>query len=77
MPPTRTRSSEISASRRTITRAKELWIDYYHDALNSLLSTDSERVKEYTQEEADMIAESARRIADAALAQTENRFPGL
>ena len=77
MPPSRTKSSELSASKRTITRAKELWISFFSDALNALLSDDSDTVKEYSIEEADTLALSARRIADAALSQTEDRFPGL
>lgn len=76
MPPSRTRTSDLS-SKRTIARTKDLWLEFFSSAIDSIMNSDSERVKEYTEAEADAIALSARRIADAALSQAEERFPGL
>lgn len=76
MAASRTRSSEI-VSRRKIERSKELWIDYFRDALASLLSSDNETIKEFTEDESACISLSCGRIADACLKQTEERFPGL
>ncbi len=77
MPPSRTRSSEIAASRRRINRTRELWIDLFRDALNALIGSDEDRIKELSDDEAEEISTSAARIADRALAKTEERFPGL
>jgi vacuolar-type H+-ATPase subunit E/Vma4 len=60
-----------------VNRSREEWDGYFADALNALLSTDSERIKEVTEEEAKTIVESAARIADAALEKIEERFKGL
>ena len=70
-------SPSPASSRRTANRAKELWISYFQDALGALLASDDDRVKAITEGEALEIALSARNIADAALDQTEQRFPGL
>ena len=76
MPPPRIRTSD-AVSRRRINRSRDLWIDYFRDALNSLLSTDEDSVKELTDDEATIITASARKVADKALEETERRFPDL
>ena len=70
-------SDSPSVSRRRVNRSREEWDGYFADALNALLSTDNERIKEVTEEEAKTIVESAARIADAALEKIEERFKGL
>jgi hypothetical protein len=76
-PTPRRDSSTSSISKRRISEARELWIDYFTGALNSLLSTDVEKIKELTEEEAEAVTNSAAVIADKALAKTEERFPGI
>lgn len=66
-----------AASKRRVSRSRELWISYFQSALDSLMSNDTDDEKELEQEEADKIIRSASRIADAALERTEERFQGL
>lgn len=66
-----------AASKRRVSRSRELWISYFQSALDSLMSNDQDDEKELEQDEADKIIRSASRIADAALAMTEERFQGL
>lgn len=74
---TTTPAESTAASRRRVSRSRELWISYFQSALDSFLSSDNEDEKELTQEEADKVVRSASRIADAALEMTEQRFQGL
>lgn len=76
MPPSKIRTSE-AVSKRRVDRARALWIDYFSSALDSLLSTDRDEIKELTDSEADEITRSAALIADKALERTEERFQGL
>lgn len=74
--PSRTRSSAI-ASRRKLAESRDLYIDLFTSALNSLLSTDEDRIKELTDAEAEEIVNSAAKIAERALTKIEERFPGV
>jgi hypothetical protein len=76
MAASRIRSSEAT-SRRRVNRSRDLWLDFFSAALESLLSSDDEKVKEFTDQEAAEIAASAAKVADKALEKTEERFPGL
>lgn len=76
MPPSKLRTSDLTSKRR-LSRARSLWIDFFRDALTSLISTDDDQIKELTDEEANLISASAAKIADKALHHTEERFPGL
>lgn len=76
MAASRIRTSDL-ASKRRINRTRDIWLGFFQDALNSLLSSDEDQIKEVTDEEAANLASTAARIADKALAETEERFPGL
>jgi hypothetical protein len=77
-PPNRSRTSvSDAASKRRVARSRDLFIDLFRDALNSLTSTDNEDVKAITDDEAEELATSAYRVAEAALRKIEERFPGL
>lgn len=66
-----------AASRRRVSRSRELWISFFQSALDSLMSSDRDDEKELSQEEANTLARSAAKVADAALIATEERFQGL
>ena len=76
MPPSRIKTSD-AVSKRKVNQSRDLWIDFFRDALNSLLSTDEGEVKEFTDLEAEAITSSATLIANKALEKTEQRFPGM
>ena len=71
---TRLKTSAV-VSRRKVNRSKDMWLDFFQDALSQLLATDNESVKELTEEEAGMVVRSAELIADKALETLERRFP--
>ena len=75
MPPSKTRTSEL-ASKRRVAYSRDLYIDLYTSVLTSLISDNAE-VKAVTEDEAEELATSAARIAEAALGKIEARFPGL
>ena len=72
-----TPAESAAASKRRVSRSRELWISFFQSALDSFLSSDTEYEKEMSPDEADKIVRSASRIADAALSMTEERFQGL
>jgi len=74
LPATESPSSAIS--KRRVNRSRELWEDYFHTALEALMASDEDRVKEVSEEEARAIVDSAAKYAEAALAKIEERFPG-
>ncbi len=76
MPPSKTRTSDI-ASRRRLHQTRADWLDFFRDALNGLLNTDTERIKELTDDEAASLVASAVKIADASIEAIEARFPGI
>lgn len=76
MSASRLRSDSISTKRR-VARSKELYIDLFRDAFNALLSTDEDRVKSVSIEEAREIAESADNLASAARDKIEEKYPEL
>lgn len=76
MAASKVRTSDISSKRR-LARSRDLFIEMFRDALNALIETDDDKIKELTDQEADELVSSAAKIAERALAKIEERFPGI
>ena len=76
LPSGRTRISDATTKRR-VAKSRELYLTFFSDALNALLSNDESETKAISEEEADEITASASRIAESALKHIEERFPVL
>ena len=79
MPPNPSRTSRVSdaTTKRRVAKSRELYLAFFSDALNALLSNDESETKAISEEEADEITASAGRIAESALKRIEERFPIL
>ena len=79
MPPNPSRTSRVSdaTTKRRVAKSRELYLTFFSDALNALLSSDDEDTKAISEEEADEITASASRIAESALKRIEERFPTI
>ena len=65
------------ASKRRVARSKTMFMMFFQDALNALVSSDEEPTKAISLEEARELATSAANVAEAAIDEIESRYPGL
>ena len=69
------KSSAVASKKRKVLEARDLWIDYFSDTLSTMIGMGDEENK--STDDLMVIVSQASLVAEKALKETEERFPGL